>query len=71
MLIFYVADCRHVVKKAQGQCNKLEHKFKVEKKRIYGVLYSLVLISDFTGYKKVQASLKQAWNYGARSQIRD
>ena len=60
MLIFYVADCRHVVKKAQGQCDKLEHKFKVEKKRICGVLYSLELFSDFTEYKKEQASSKQA-----------
>ena len=41
MLILYAAGGRNVLKKAQGQCDKLEHKFQAEKKRIYGFLYNL------------------------------
>ena len=52
MLILYAAGGRNVLKKAQGQCDKLEHKFQAEKKRIYGFLYNKVLKCDQRLYVK-------------------
>ena len=59
MLIFYVADGKHVLKKAQGQCDKLEHKFKVEKKKnlVFYVIYiSFLTWLNIRNGKQVQST---------------